>query len=295
MGKNNTNTTPEDEENKNKKHPLVSILIPTYNWEQYIERSLVSVLQQNYPNMNIIITDDWSKDNTLQTITNFKQNNDPNDQIHIIKNKINKWIAWNMNIWLQQSDGKYIAILDQDDIRLDQSKLIKQINFLEKNPDHWIIWTNVEVDQIDKKNPTNYPLSNENIQNVLLWICPFLHSSVVYNKSLALDVKWYSSKYKYAMDYEFFMELMKQSKWANLPDITTSYQMHWNNISKKHKLQQLKEILAITTTHKNDFPNWTKSLIYQTINLLSFALCDNNSYEKLRPWLKQKYIQSVNK
>jgi glycosyltransferase involved in cell wall biosynthesis len=269
--------------------PLVSVVMPTYNWEKYIERSLSSLLSQDYPNMNIVITDDCSQDNTIQLIKNIKQKIKSN--IALIQNKTNKWIADNMNIGLHIADWKYIAILDQDDIRLDKSKISKQINFLEKNPDHWIVWTNVEVDQMTKKNNTTFPLTDKDIRNVILWICPFLHSSVVYNKALAIDIKWYSKKYKYAMDYKFFMDIMKQSKWANLEDVTTSYQMNWENISKQHKIKQLKEILNIAFINQYDFPNWKKSIIFETINLLFFILANNDFYDKSRPRLKQQYIK----
>jgi len=79
------------------KLPLVSTLISTYNGSAYIKGTLFSVLGQTYPNMEIVITDDASGDNTLEIVETFTQENNLSDQVKVIVNQTNQGIARNTN------------------------------------------------------------------------------------------------------------------------------------------------------------------------------------------------------
>jgi len=70
--------------------PLVSVLIPTYNGAPYIETALLSVLKQDYPDVEIIVSDDASLDTTLDTLKLIKRENDTKDQIRILFSDTNQ-------------------------------------------------------------------------------------------------------------------------------------------------------------------------------------------------------------
>ena len=89
---------------------LVSIIIPTYNTEKYIEKCIQSVLEQTYTDYEIIIVDDCSTDNSMDVVARFK---DP--RIKVIKNEINRGPSYSRNRGIQLSKGDFIAILDSDD------------------------------------------------------------------------------------------------------------------------------------------------------------------------------------
>ena len=97
----------------NKEVPLVSICMPTYNGEAFIAESLESAIIQSYPNLEIIISDDASKDNTLAIVESFKSKTDI--PIHIYHHEP-QGIGANWNHSVRQSKGDHIKFLFQDDI-----------------------------------------------------------------------------------------------------------------------------------------------------------------------------------
>lgn len=108
---------------------LVSIIMPAYNAEKYISESIESVLAQTYKNWELIIVDDCSKDNTTEIIKKYA---DSDIRIKAIFLTDNKGVANARNMALKNSQGRYLAFLDSDDLWLD-NKLEKQINFMKQN------------------------------------------------------------------------------------------------------------------------------------------------------------------
>jgi len=275
--------------------PKVSVIMPTYNGTKFLQEAIFSILQQDYKNMEVLICDDASKDNTRELIQEIKQYHDHNNQIHIITQSHNQWISKNMNTWLEAATGKYVAILDQDDIRTDSNKLSKQIMFLENNQDHQIVWTNAIFDIYWSLQKRTYPLTDEHIRNSILGSCPMLHSSVMYNKEFVRKIGWYSESHKYAMDYKLFLDLLKLWKWANLKEETTYYRRHGNNTSIIKAKEQRDEAKNIRKEHKSNFPNWTKTMIcHKTISLLNDIFGDNPTYVKLKNEAKKIYTRTQN-
>lgn len=93
--------------------PLVSICIPTFNGSQYLSEALASVNEQTYSNLELIISDDHSTDNTLSILDSYSQS--AKYPIKIFNHKP-EGIAANWNNCLRKSNGKYIKFLFQDDI-----------------------------------------------------------------------------------------------------------------------------------------------------------------------------------
>lgn len=108
----------------------VSIIIPTYNAESFIDKTIQSVINQTYNNWELIIVDDFSQDNTAVKLEKWKKSN---DKINIIfLNKNSGGPAHPKNIGFLNSTGDYIAYLDHDD-EWDPFKLEKQVAALEKD------------------------------------------------------------------------------------------------------------------------------------------------------------------
>lgn len=120
------------QKNNKKRKPLVSVLICTYNAENFIEPTLSSIVDQTYNNLEILILDNNSQDKTLSLIENFKRKD---KRIEIFKSKKNLGAYKGLNFLLERASGDYIAIQDHDDIWFP-TKLNKQISFLEKNPSY---------------------------------------------------------------------------------------------------------------------------------------------------------------
>ena len=111
------------------KVPLFSIIIPLYNCEKFIAKCLLSVLNQNFNNYEILIINDCSKDLSLKICKKYKKKY---PQIKIINQKINKGVSNSRNLGIKSSVGDYIIFLDSDDY-LEKFSLHKLSKFIGKN------------------------------------------------------------------------------------------------------------------------------------------------------------------
>ena len=107
---------------------LISIITPVYNAEKFLSDTINTVLNQSYTNLELILVDDCSYDNSINVIKNIKDK-----RIKLIKNKINSKAAITRNNGIKKAKGRYICFLDADDL-WDKEKLEKQVKFMkEKN------------------------------------------------------------------------------------------------------------------------------------------------------------------
>ena len=95
--------------------PLVSIGIPVYNVEPYVERCLLSALNQTYQNLEILVVDDCGTDNSMQIVSEIKKSHPNGYEIRIIKHPMNKGIGEARNTIIKECNGKYVYFIDSDD------------------------------------------------------------------------------------------------------------------------------------------------------------------------------------
>lgn len=109
----------------------ISVLIPTYNVEHYIEEAVTSILNQTYRNIEVIVVDDCSTDNTFKILEKMSKDD---KRLKVYRNSENKKISYTLNKALKFSTGTYIARMDGDDICIPD-KLERQMNYLIENDD----------------------------------------------------------------------------------------------------------------------------------------------------------------
>jgi glycosyltransferase involved in cell wall biosynthesis len=125
-----------------KTNPLVSVIIPVFNGSNYLPRAIRSVLDQTYQNIEIIVVDDGSTDQTWEIISNINTN-------VIGIHKENGGVASALNTGIDASHGKYIAWLSHDDEFLSD-KISKQVEYLQTHPSFVLCYTDFEI--IDANN-----------------------------------------------------------------------------------------------------------------------------------------------
>lgn len=108
--------------------PLVSVIMPVYNSEQWIALSLKSVLRQTLKNIEVIIIDDHSTDFTVSIASSFQKND---SRIHLVRLNQNTGVANARNIGVENATGNYVAFLDADDLWA-QEKLELQVRYMQK-------------------------------------------------------------------------------------------------------------------------------------------------------------------
>lgn len=120
---------------------LVSVVMPSYNTEQYIADSIESVFKQTYTNWELIIVDDCSTDNTDTVVAKYLHDK----RVKYMKNEKNSGAAVSRNRALREAKGRWIAFLDSDDLWLPH-KLEKQICFMEEHSYHFSYTNYSEID-----------------------------------------------------------------------------------------------------------------------------------------------------
>ena len=157
--------------------PLVSVIIPCYNAEKYVEEAIRSVMTQTYSNLEIIVTDDCSSDNTLMILETLAAED---SRIKVIKNEENLKIVKSLNNMIEVAQGKYIARMDADDISLPE-RIEKQVSFLESNPEYGLCGTNAwHIDENGKKIGKSYlPVTHEENKFYLAYYSTFYHPTIM--------------------------------------------------------------------------------------------------------------------
>src|SRR3989338_2915164 len=116
--------------------PKISVIIITYNRAQYIGAAIDSIVGQTFSDWELVIIDDASTDNTAEIAIKYAAQD---SRIKFHHENINLGITKARNLALRLAQGKYIAVLDSDDVWADSEKLQKQYNFLENNTDHVLV------------------------------------------------------------------------------------------------------------------------------------------------------------
>lgn len=106
---------------------LVSIIVPVYNAERFIDETISTVLDQTYENWELLLVNDCSTDNSEKLIQKYLKDS----RIKLLNNKVNSRAAISRNNGIKAAKGRYICFIDADD-KWDKNKLERQIKFMEE-------------------------------------------------------------------------------------------------------------------------------------------------------------------
>ena len=112
-----------------KKEELVSIVVPVYNAEKFLKDTIQTVLEQTYPNWELLLVDDCSNDNSVDIIKEYVKDD---KRIRLLKNEKNSGAALTRNHGIKEAKGTYLCFLDADDL-WEKEKLEKQLKFMKGN------------------------------------------------------------------------------------------------------------------------------------------------------------------
>lgn len=232
-------------------NPLVSVLMPCYNVEQYIEKSMRSILDQTYSNIEVIAINDCSKDRTFDILENLAKND---KRIKVFSNETNLKLIKTLNKGVDLCSGKYIARMDADDIALPK-RIEKEVAFLEENPDYSVVSTNFYTFRSEegKKNLYRNPSKFEDLQAFILFKSGICHPAVMIRKTLFTELHLkFEEAYLHVEDYALWSKAIYLTKIANIDEPLLLYRVHDAQISSVHEQQQLdnkKEVFKIHCDH----------------------------------------------
>lgn len=211
----------------------VSVITPTHNGEKFVKETIYSILNQTHKNLEVLIVDDCSSDNTVKIIKSF---DDP--RIKLFQNEINSGAAFSRNKALKEASGDYIAFLDGDDIWFP-TKIEEQLSFMVKNSYDF--------------SYTEYELINETSDRIgIYFVGPkrvnyrrFLRidyvgtSTVMYKRSIYPVLSIPNDIYK-RNDDAMWLLLSKKADCYLFPKILAQYRKSGSSISSGNKIKLFK-------------------------------------------------------
>lgn len=240
---------------------LVSVCINAYNAEKYILKTVESVLNQTYKNLQIIIVDDCSTDSTYDLIKSVKDG-----RIEVYKTPFNGHMSFACNEALKYAKGEYLAHLDADDLWAPE-KIEKQVAFLEENLEYGACFTHAEI--IDE-NGDIADSSQDYLRNI--WaqdnyshakayrffydnsnrLC---HSSLFVKTDIMRQINGYDPTILYLQDFDCWMRLLTIENIYVYPERLTLIRRHADNNSEMNDEKW--------KAHDTEFAR----IIYKSINL----------------------------
>jgi len=215
--------------------PGISVIIPLYNSERYLQQAIDSIITQTYTDWELIaVCEPDSSDNTNEIIREYSERY---DRIKPIFNTDNIGISASLNVGIRASKGEYIARMDGDDI-CHTRRFEKQAEFLEAHPDVSILGSNIQI--IDTKGKagghiSKYALHHEQIKSDLLFYCELMHPAVMMRKA---DIEkhhlCYDDNYRASEDFELWNRASRVVKLANLPEILLYYRWGLSTSTRKN-------------------------------------------------------------
>lgn len=186
-------------------NPLVTVLMPVYNGEKFLNDAITSILNQTFQDFEFLIINDGSTDNSLDCINSFSDH-----RIKVITNKKNIGLVRTLNKGLKYASGKYIARFDQDDISLIE-RLEDQLKFLETNKQYsavcsWMVTINSKGEKIHYFNQeiNNY---GDFLGYILTGKTPLYHPAVMYRKDDIISINGYDTGFPMAEDFDLWRRM----------------------------------------------------------------------------------------
>lgn len=267
--------------------PLVSIVMATYNSEQFISESINSILSQSYSDFEFIIVDDGSVDHTIDKIKTFKDS-----RIRIFENIANKGNYTRRNEGCKLANGKYIAIMDADDIAFPD-RLEKQIGILEADDKLLALGTFFQyINGPIMTKPINY----DYVKLALLFNNVFLHPSLVIRNSILQQVNYYDIDYYYSADYNLACKIAIKGRIENIPEVLMMYRYHENQISTAHHQDQKKYANIIRLEYLSDLGFVLSDTEKDLFNLIMTNSNDTSISFEVTRYLREKLLsQNIEK
>ncbi len=232
--------------------PLVSVLIPCYNVEEYVEESVNSILDQTYTHLEVIAINDCSTDNTGKILYALAAKD---SRIKVVENEQNLKLIKTLNKGISLCNGEYIARMDADDISLP-TRIEKEVDFLENNKDHDIVSTMFYAfrsENPSKKSLHHSPLTDPELKAYMLFRSGICHPAVMIRKRVFTELGLsFEKEYLHVEDYALWSEAIYKTKLANIGEPLLLYRVHKYQVSSLNEdlqTENKKKVFKIHCTH----------------------------------------------
>jgi len=252
--------------------PKVSVFMITYNHQDYIGEAIESVMNQDYENLELVIGEDCSTDNTRKIVKKYSEKYP--QKIKLILHEQNVGMHRNTESVIKACDGDYVALIEGDDYWTDYQKISKQVKFLEENKDYAICFHRAKI-----ANDTNVPFAEylPSLQNRReeFSIYDFIDglymptaSTVFRNNKIQQFPEWYFNLTLY-IDRMFHLMNGQYGKIKFLNETMSIYRVHsggfWSIHQDENKVKTLKERIYLLENFDYYSDNRYKQEIHQAV------------------------------
>ena len=211
--------------------PRVSVVLCVYNQAAYVAEAIASILGQTLTDLELIIVDNGSTDSSPEVVHSFT---DP--RIRYVRNERNLGHAGSLNRGRALARGRYLAIMDSDDISLPE-RLARQADFLDAHPDVAMCGSWVETFGA-RMELRRFPTEPAVLAASLLLSCPFSTPTVMLRRDAMLP-EGFDPRFGPAFDYAYWVAVANRAPVANLPEVLLKYRLHARQMTVTHRAAQL--------------------------------------------------------
>lgn len=263
-------------------NPLVSICIPAYNSAAYIKKTMLSVLEQSYQNIELVVVDDCSKDHTTEVVESVKD-----DRVRLVRNEKNLGMAGNWNKCLAEAKGDYIKLVCADDI-LYRDSIKKELGAFLAHPEVVLTVSDTAlIDENEKRKgrfrryPRSGLMDGKKVAKRSLIFKNFFGApcNVLFPRSTYEKTGGFSTDFQYILDFDMWLRMACLGKVFIIHEELNGFRVRndsntgnlINNDRKTYNLEQ-KRILEkhnrIGVVHLNRFELMASMLIRHARNQL---------------------------
>lgn len=200
--------------------PVVSVVMPAYNTEKYIREAVSSIENQTLRDWELLVVDDCSTDQTYEILQKLAQED---ARIKIIRNQTNCGAAMSRNIAFSQCSGKYVALLDSDDL-WEPEKLEKQVICAEKTGADIIYCSYSIIDECGRKKSPDFIVPEHTDFNSMLKKSTISCSTALLKSKLVAQFQF--PTHMYHEDLAYWLELLKNgANAAGVTEVLASYRI----------------------------------------------------------------------
>lgn len=217
---------------------LVSVIIPMYNSSTYITPTILSALNQTYKNIEVLVVDDCSKDNSIEVVNNIAKG-DP--RLRCIPQLKNQGAAAARNRGIKEAKGQYVAFLDSDDL-WEEDKIQKQIKLMKETNSSFVYCAYDWIDENDVQIKGKVKIKECATYKDLLTKTLIATPTVIYDRSIHGDVSM--PLRRTGQDYAFWLVLLKTAPAIGIDEPLVHVRRRSGSLSK-NKFQNFVDIWEV--------------------------------------------------
>lgn len=225
---------------------LVSIVLPVYNQGNFLSKAIEGALNQSYKNIELIIVNDGSTDNTREVIEEYRERDSRIKVVH----QENKKLPGALNSGFKIASGKYLTWTSADNIQL-YKQIETLLDYLKRNPDKGMVFSDYQI--ICEKGHllynSNFRTWNQSKEDTSVIRLPdtvtiknfhesgdnFIGASFLYRKEIADKVGEYDERFFGAEDLDYWLRMHKITEFGHIKDILYKYRVHPSSLGSRYK------------------------------------------------------------